>query len=256
MGASASMRLLAYNLGQGGRRDPSNWLRLLRTLAPDVLFVQEARNPLDGWLPALPGTTPESCLWAAAPGCRWGTGLLVCGGRLTPLPAPPAYAGRLAAAVVEGLTWPGIGQAPVVALSIHAPTAKGSSYIKEVGFILDFARELAQDWPLVLGGDFNVAVALRMPDHPLYNSPGERALLTRLRAEFGLLPAWQAAHPAEVPARTLRWMRRRDSLPYHCDGLFVPASWIPALQSCDVLEDDEWCALSDHNPVVATFTAA
>jgi endonuclease/exonuclease/phosphatase family metal-dependent hydrolase len=104
-----------------------------------------------------------------------------------------------------------------------------------------------------LGGDFNVAVALRQPDHPLYNCPGERALLVRLRDELGLLPCWQAAHPDETPARTLRWMRRLDSLPYHCDGIFVPAGWIPALRSCEVLEDEAWHALSDHNPVVATF---
>ena len=94
------------------------------------------------------------------------------------------------------------------------------------------------------------------PDHPLYNSPGERALLVRLRDELGLLPCWQAGHPHEEPARTLRWMRRLDSLPYHCDGLFVPAAWLPALLACEVLEDEEWCRLSDHNPVVATFASA
>jgi hypothetical protein len=105
----------------------------------------------------------------------------------------------------------------------------------------------------VLGGDFNVAVALRQSGHPLYNSPGERALLARMQDELGLVPCWQAAHPSEEPARTLRWMRRLDSLPYHCDGLFVPSPWLPALLACDVLEDEAWCALSDHNPVVATF---
>jgi endonuclease/exonuclease/phosphatase family metal-dependent hydrolase len=155
--------------------------------------------------------------------------------------------------LVEDVCWPVVGRSPVLAMSIHAPTAKGSTYIKEVGRILDFARDVAGGLPLVLGGDFNVAVALRAPDHPLYNSPGERALLARLRDELGLLPCWQALHPGETPARTLRWMRRLDSLPYHCDGVFAPTAWLPALQSCEVLEDEGWCALSDHNPVVATF---
>lgn len=244
--------MVAYNVGQGGRRDPAVWSHILQLLAPDLLFVQEARNPSHSWQAALPGTSPETCLWQAA-SRYWGTGLWVRTGRLTPLPVPEAYAGRVIAAIVEDVTWPSIGQSPVVAMSIHAPTARGSSYIKEVGRILDYAREKAGGLPLVLGGDFNVAVALRQPDHPLYNSPGERALLARLSEELGLVPCWQAAHPHEPPARTLRWMRRLDSLPYHCDGLFVPAAWAPTLHSCEVLEDEQWCALSDHNPVVATF---
>ncbi|MEA2575070.1 MAG: hypothetical protein QOH93_2368 [Chloroflexia bacterium] len=250
--ANLMLRMIAYNVGQGGRRDPTLWSRALQMLAPDLLFVQESRNPADSWLAALPGTTEESWLWQAA-SRYWGTGLWVRDGRLTPLPVPGAYSGRVVAAVVEGVGWPMIGLSPVVAISIHAPTAKGSSYIKEVGHILDYAKDIAGGLPLVLGGDFNVAVALRQPNHPLYNSPGERALLLRLQEEMGLAPCWQAAHPNETPARTLRWMRRLDSLPYHCDGIFVPAGWIPALHSCDVLEDEHWCALSDHNPVVASF---
>jgi endonuclease/exonuclease/phosphatase family metal-dependent hydrolase len=251
-----ALRLVTYNLGQGGRRDAGAWLRLLGTPAPDLLFVQESRNPTDSWLSALPSNATTACLWEAAGSRHWGTGLWVQGGRLTPLPVPQVYRGRVVAAIVEGLRWPVVGLSPVAVMSIHAPTAKGSSYIKEVGRILDFIPKLASGLPCILGGDFNVAVALRQPDHPLYNSSGERALLDRMRDELGLLPCWQAAHPDEEPARTLRWMRRPDSLPYHCDGLFVPAGWVPALLACDVLEDEAWCALSDHNPVVATFASA
>lgn len=140
-----------------------------------------------------------------------------------------------------------------MALSIHAPTRKGSSYIKEVGLILDYAGAVAEGRPLILAGDFNVAVGLREPGQPLYNTRGERLLIGRLRHEFDLVPCWQTAHPGEPLARTLRWLRRSDSLPYHCDGVFVPSAWASALTSCTVLEDDAWCALSDHNPVVATF---
>ncbi len=208
------------------------------------------------WLATLPGGAPEQCHWEDTGARRWGSGLWVRDGRLTPLTVPQAYRGRVVAAVVEGLTWPVLGASPVVAMSIHAPTAKGSSYIKEVGRILDLVPAIAAGLPVVLGGDFNVAVALRASDHALYNSPGERTVLARMRDELGLLPCWQSAHPDEEPARTLRWMRRRDSLPYHCDGLFVPAAWIPSLIGCEVLEDDDWCALSDHNPVVATFASA
>lgn len=250
---NANVRLVTYNMGQGGSRDPSLWARVLPDLAPDLLFVQESRDPTHFWLPALPGTRRESWLWAAVPGGRWGSGLWVRDESLTPLPVPDAFTGRVIAAVVEGRAWPGIGVAPVVALSIHAPTRKGSSYIKEVGLILDFAGVLAEGRPLILAGDFNVAVGLRQPGHTLSISRGEKLFLQRLHEEFSLVPCWQTAHPDKPLARTLRWMRRSDSLPYHCDGLFMPTAWTSALQACEVLEEEEWCRLSDHNPVVATL---
>jgi endonuclease/exonuclease/phosphatase family metal-dependent hydrolase len=261
------VRLVTYNMGQGGSRNPALWARLLPSLAADLLFVQESRDPTGfqlglGELPNTPGTpgtpaTPhtsrERWLWAAVPGGRWGSGLWVRDGRLTPLSVPTDFAGRVVAAVIEGRHWPGSGDVPVVALSIHAPTRKGSSYVKEVGRILDFASRLAGTSPLVLAGDFNVAVGLRQPGQPIGITQGERALLQRLGEEMGLIPCWQTVHLGEPLARTLRWMRQKDSLPYHCDGLFVPSAWASAIRSCMVLEEEQWCALSDHNPVVATL---
>src|SRR4051812_39614716 len=127
------MRLIAYNLGQGGSPDPSVWAHALPNLAPDLLFVQESRDPTQSWLAALPATGPDCWLWTAIPGRRWGSGLWVGDGHLTPLAVPEDFTGWVTVATVEGLSWPGIGMAPAVAFSIHAPTRKGSSYIKEVG---------------------------------------------------------------------------------------------------------------------------
>src|SRR5436190_810063 len=91
-------------------------------------------------------------------------------------------------------------------------------------------RDPTLSWLPVLPGDFNVAVGLRRPEHPPALSRGEQALLERLRDELGLIACWQTAHPSERLARTLRWMHRSDSLPYHCDGIFVPAEWASALK--------------------------
>jgi endonuclease/exonuclease/phosphatase family metal-dependent hydrolase len=245
---SGAVRLVTYNMGMGGSRNPDLWSRLLPALAPDVLFTQESRDPAQYW----PG---GSWLWAHVPSHRWGTGLWLREGSLTPLPIPDDFTGRVTAAVVEGVAWPGVGLSPVAAFSIHAPTRRGSSYIKEVGRILDFALPLAGGLPLVLAGDFNVAVGTRGPGHRPLLSRGETALLERLRVELDIVPCWQTAHPGEPLARTLRWMRRADSLPYHCDGIFIPAAWESALLDCTVFEDDYWSAVSDHNPVAATLTA-
>jgi endonuclease/exonuclease/phosphatase family metal-dependent hydrolase len=250
------MRLVTYNMGQGGSRNPPLWARRLQSLKPDLFFVQEAREPAQFWLQALQstrGARQGCCIWEAIPGRRWGSGFWANKGSITPLPVPEVYRGRVIAALVEGRCWPGSSETPVVVLSIHAPAPKGSTYVKEVGRILDLASALAGGLPLILAGDFNVAVGLRQPEHRPQVTRGESDLLLRLREEFGLVPCWQTAHPGKPLARTLRWLRRNDSLPYHCDGVFVPAAWAPALRTCTVLEDEDWCALSDHNPVVATL---
>ena len=150
------VRLFAYNVRQGGPRDPTVCERILTQLTPDLLFVQESRHPEHSWLPAfraldvLSGTHEGSWLWEGVSGGRWGSGLWVRDGLVTPLRLPEDFTGRVVAAVIEDRSWPVTGTSPVVALSIHAPTRKGSSYIKEVGRILDFAAAIAEGRPLIL----------------------------------------------------------------------------------------------------------
>ncbi len=58
---------------------------------------------------------------------------------------------------------------------------------------------------------------------------------------------------------TLRWMgpgalERR----YHCDLVFVPEGWLPALRSVDVGEWEAWIVAnrSDHAPVMVELADA
>jgi hypothetical protein len=60
-------------------------------------------------------------------------------------------------------------------------------------------------------------------------------------------------NPGIPLAQTLRWCGNR-ALPYHCDGIFVPASWRARLESAAVIEGPEWSPLSDHNPVIAVVS--
>ena len=63
---------------------------------------------------------------------------------------------------------------------------------------------------------------------------------------------WQAANPGKPLPQTCRWTGN-PSVPYHCDGLFVPRAWESRLRACEVVSSPEWDKLSDHNPVVAWF---
>jgi endonuclease/exonuclease/phosphatase family metal-dependent hydrolase len=252
--APTTTRLVTYNLGQGGPRRAAEWVDILAALAPDLLFVQESRDPAQSWLDALPGADRAAWCWAPAPHGRWGCGLGVRAGQLEPLPVPPAWTGQICAALVAGRTWPGGDRAPVLAVSLHGPPGPGGGYVAEIGRILDWVGAVATGRMLILAGDFNVVVGLRPPGARPNVTAGERALLARLAGEFGLVPCWQTAHPGEPLARTLRWRRRTDSLPYHCDGLFVPQTWAAALTNCTVLEGPEWLPRSDHNPVVAILS--
>jgi hypothetical protein len=98
----------------------------------------------------------------------------------------------------------------------------------------------------------NVAVGYRRPSERIRFCRGERDLLDRLAGEFRLASCWQAANPGRPLAQTLRWMGNPVA-PYHCDGIFVPVSWLPRLTSCRVARGSRWSRLSDHNPVIADF---
>ena len=187
-------------------------------------------------------------LWAAAPDRRWGSAIVVHGRPATPVRVP-GFAGWVVGAETAGPPW--TGGRPLRVFSIHCPAGE-RGYIRTLHAILDRIRRLRGGADLVLGGDFNVVVGFRQPGETIPVSRGEREILERLRDELGLVSAWQACHPGRPLAQTLRWSANRLA-PYHCDGIFVPAAWLPRLAACRVVTGSRWRALSDHNPVVAEF---
>jgi endonuclease/exonuclease/phosphatase family metal-dependent hydrolase len=120
-----------------------------------------------------------------------------------------------------------------------------------VNRLLDEIKKVAAGREVVIGGDFNLTVS-RWPGPKRPTGKQDLAIQARLAGEFGLLNCWQAANPEQPLCQTLRWTGDR-SIPYHCDGIFVPKSWSKRLESCVVLSGNEWNQLSDHNPVVACF---
>jgi hypothetical protein len=235
------MKIATYNLLKGGTQRV-HWRKLVEGHGVELLLVQESHEPREH-LPA----SCERAVWQAAGGNRWGSGVYSRTGVVTPVPVP-GFRGWAVGAEISGAAWQGRGES-VLVFSIHVPSGPGS-YWGQVHKLLDRVRRLARGREVVLGGDFNILVT----HVPTCDRPGCRRDLEvhrRLAEEFGLVNCWQTANPDVPPCQTLRWTGNR-TIPYHCDGIFVPAGWRDRLESCDVLSGEEWNALSDHNPVVAT----
>ena len=127
-----------------------------------------------------------------------------------------------------------------------SPTLLGH-YQRAVNKILDRIVELSAGREVVLGGDFNLTISEPL-DSGEPASKQDAAIQARLRDELGLANCWRTANSTQPLAQTLRWTGN-PAKAYHCDGLFVPASWKDRIRSCVV--EAGWEELSDHNPVVA-----
>ena len=246
------LRLVAYNFLSGGSaRRAGQWSRLLRTLEPDVVFGQECRPPEECPGERFRPGAGDSFAWRpAAPTRRWGTGVLVRAGSLAPITVPQ-FDGWVVGGEVRCATW---SARPVRIFSVHGPAGE-RGYVRTMHEILDRVLRLRGDCDLILAGDFNVAVGRRPTSEPRLVTRGERDLLDRLDGELELIACWQTANPGKRLAQTLRWTGN-PTIPYHCDGIFVPRRWGPRLASCRVVRGKRWTSLSDHNPVVAELRHA
>ena len=126
------------------------------------------------------------------------------------------------------------------------------TYQKVVNEILDMLLDQRDDCEIIIGGDFNLSVSERHETEERVTTKADLKVQARLREEFGLINCWQTANADQPLPQTLRWGSDK-TVPYHCDGLFVPATWSPHLKSCSVICGPKWEDLSDHNPVVAEF---
>jgi endonuclease/exonuclease/phosphatase family metal-dependent hydrolase len=142
----------------------------------------------------------------------------------------------------------------VVAFSIHCPAGE-HGYIRTMHTILDRLKRFRKGADLIIGGDLNVVCGYRDADDAIRMSRGEKDLLDRMADQFGLIPCWQSANSGKPLAQTLRWSANRKT-PYHCDGIFIPASWRADLKHCEVLSGADWEKQSDHNPIVAVLEPA
>jgi endonuclease/exonuclease/phosphatase family metal-dependent hydrolase len=242
------MRIVTYNfLRAGSLKRCGHWSRVIRNLGADVVLAQECRPPADSPSERFRHDDRDAFAWQSAGSRGWGTGLLARSASFVPI-AIPEYDGWVVGGEIRNTTW---SARRLIVFSIHGPVGE-SGYIRTMQHILDRIAPLRRRAALVLGGDFNVGVGYRKPSEPIRNLRAERDVLDRLSNEFDLVSCWQAANPGRPLAQTLRWTGN-PTAPYHCDGIFVPRSWLPRLVSCRVVRGSRWTQLSDHNPVIAEF---
>ena len=242
------MILVTYNLRSGGA-GRTHWLKALNQLRPDIFLVQETVAPDEHLPPPLYRKSKRRIVWEAVDGRRWGSAIYVSHGTARPIDLPDFH-GHVVGIEITGARRPVRCRGSLKAFSIHSPFR--GSYHRAMNLILDMIAAVAGIGDVVIGGDFNIGISERHASEARATSKADLAIQRRLRDEFGLANCWQSANPDRPLAQTLRWTNA-PATPYHCDGLFVPRSWLPSLRTCEAISSAEWDLLSDHTPVVAEF---
>lgn len=241
------MKIAAYNMRKGGTQRV-HWRRLIENHSIDLLLAQESFHQTEH-LPAdeFPELSGQSH-WNSAGNNRWGSSVFSASGVVSPI-SVYGYKGWVTGVQVSEADWQTRGERLFV-FSLHAPNGPGS-YRGQVAKILDRIGRVTKGAAFILGGDFNISVSQsNVSDRPIHHR--DLAIQSRMVNEFQLMNCYTSANPDEPLPQTLRWTGDQ-SVAYHCDGIFAPQTWKPRLKSSEVLSNHEWDALSDHNPVVATF---
>ena len=215
----------------------------------ELLLVQESYPHEEHLPPLLYPALRQQSVWEMVEQNGWGSAIYSSTGTLKQI-SVPGFTGWVVGAEICGANWQPSQTDTTLVFSVHAPS-RAESYSKQVNKLLDAIARIADGREIIVGGDFNLTVSNSVEsERPV--SKQDLAIQARLADGFGLINCWQCANPNQPLPQTLRWFRNRTT-PYHCDGLFVPKSWMDRLESCVVLSGDDWDRLSDHNPVVAGF---
>lgn len=243
------MKIINYNLHNGGKA--KQWDEINKEV-PDLVLVQESFDPTLHFTDN--SAIQKRVVWSQLP-AKWGSAVVAPEFDIEPIRVS-GYEHWVAGARIPNFQVGDI-ENEIFAFSVHAPSP--GPYEKEVSAIIGAITSIAKGADVIIGGDFNVTTAIRHPNErqknpSLKNSKMELQLITRLRQELGLVNAWQVINPNQDLPQTLRWSRDPE-IPYHCDAIFIPCSWVPFLESCHILNSPTWSPLSDHYPIVATILA-
>jgi exonuclease III len=242
------MILVTYNLRAGGA-GRSHWSKVLDELQPDLFLVQETTAPDTHLPPSRLTKLSRRIAWTPVNGRRWGSAIYASHGSARQIELPDFH-GHVVGLDIGRVKRPDRCREKLMVYSVHAPFR--GSYPRAMNEILDMIAAAAVGADVVIGGDFNISTSERHHSEERITPKADLAIQRRLKEEFGLMNCWQSANRNVPLAQTLRWTNAPKT-PYHCDGLFVPISWLPSLSRCAALSSAEWNLLSDHSPIVAEF---
>ena len=240
------MKIVTYNLRNGGKKGSKQWEKIIEEFSPDLILAQETRQPQSSFPDEQNSLESWSSIWNPV-NPKWGSAILAPRYEIIPIPVQ-GFEGWVVGGKIDSFAIGGVAR-PVSIFSIHTPSG---NYEKNVNDILDCVQKVADGSEILIGGDFNITTAVRHPGEGSNNTKAGLAIFDRLRKKFGLINCWQVAHPNENLHQTLRWTGDKE-FPYHCDGIFIPHSWLRYLESCEIVSAG-WPEMSDHNPIVATFS--
>jgi exodeoxyribonuclease III len=218
----------------------------LLALRPDIAVVPESHSR-----PAI----AEASFFQRAVPHRW-TGSLVAKGlglfgptadrleSIDPVRDAPGECGIAARA------WHGNQQTTVVGVWTVRGSKSGNSYLKAAQGIISRYSDILEGEDAVVAGDFNVSGKT--------DRAGLLSFVRMMQERFGLVSAYHTFTGlgiGEERDATL-WWQGKESQPYHCDFVFVPAAW--AITNVEVGSFAEWgaadaMARSDHAPMIVSL---
>lgn len=234
------MNIATYNMHS---HTDKCWQAIINACDPDIILAQETHDPK-----AFGNTVWHELI------DHWGTAIWAKKGVIKELNVPECE-GWVIGAELTSQSLPSGNNETLTVFNIHAQNESkvGNGYVNGIKGALEKIKDIRSEGNLVIGGDFNLSTINNEPDSSKALSRHERELINLLRTDFHLVSAWTLAHPKDKLPQTLRWRFHPEPL-FHCDFLFVPEAWGGHITTCDVLSSGKWDTLSDHNPVVATFS--
>jgi exonuclease III len=235
------LKIVSWNMGHWLHQSVSQkaWEFLEKSIAPDIMLLQEAMPPLD--------RRTETCLWKEIGGRRnWGSGVLTKNLALKEIDIKNDYPGSL---VVTDIILPD-GSILVVISMYGLMDEHGYAIttlhrmLSDLTHLIDGKFRAGGRPKIILGGDLNASP--QWDDK--YGTKTHRIFFDRLEA-FGLVDCQGIM--TEGRPRTLR--HSRSTVPWVNDYIFASESLAKKVISHEIIESSEMNILSDHNPVVVTF---
>ncbi|MEO0886872.1 MAG: endonuclease/exonuclease/phosphatase family protein [Cyanobacteria bacterium J06648_10] len=221
------MKIATWNVNSGAVSDRLAELRTAYEV--DIVAMQETAEPTDAI---------STCLWA---------------GDMTHKGVSLSSTEPLERFVMKGDTSPCIAatidNSPLGSFNILSLWAKPTpSYYADISRTLDLYSTFIRKRPTVILGDFNMSARLHDVGRKFY------LLNARLNHDFGVFSAYHDYTNERFGMESMTTLYHQWGAAgcFHCDFIYIPASWIPQLRSV-VIPGYVKFNTSDHRPVMCEF---